>query len=83
MHLVDVVLGEVLEDDGHVEVLLDGRPVQLHVALGGQALGLQLVDLAVGDQVDLVLDKHHGDVAALVLHLRQSRFTLKTQTSVD
>ena len=28
-----------------------------------------LVDLALWDEVDLVLDEHHGDVPALVLHL--------------
>ena len=35
-----------------------------------------LVDLALWDQVDLVLDEHHGDVAALVLHLEGEQLNL-------
>lgn len=40
LDLIDVVLGQVLEDVADVDVLLDGRAVDSHAAFLGQRLDL-------------------------------------------
>ena len=39
-HLIDVIFCQMLKDVAHVDVLLDGRPVDPHAALARQPLNL-------------------------------------------
>ena len=84
-HLVNIVLGEVLEDNSNIEIFLDRCPVQLHLALHGKLVSIKpdtviqsdslhvskhlLINLRLRDEVYLVLHQHHGDVPTLILHL--------------
>ena len=59
----------MLEDEVHVEVLLDRGSVELHPVVCRDPLGLVAGELGLGDEVDLVLDEHQRDVAALLHNL--------------
>lgn len=68
-HLGQTPGGQVAEDRGHVDVLLDGGLQEAAAEGARQQLRLLRVDDALVHQVDLVLDDDRGDLAAFVLHL--------------
>ena len=52
-----------------IDVLLDRRLDQADAQLAAELLHLEAVDLGPVEEVQLGHDQHHGDVAALLLHL--------------
>lgn len=54
LHLVDVVVREMLEHAGHVDVLFDGGPVQSHPQLLGQPLNF----ISVKQKTSIQLSSH-------------------------
>ena len=64
-----LVLGQEKVHLGDVQVLLHRRLDEGQTKVSGHLLNLKAVDGSLVEQVHLGHDEHHGDVAALLLHL--------------
>ena len=65
-----------------IDVLLDRRLDQADAQLAAELLHLEAVDLCPVEEVQLGHDQHHGDVAALLLHLSFPSSHLQADESV-
>ena len=80
--LAEMLWGEELKDCVDVQVLLHRSPQQFDGEDSWQLLGLGGVYGGLVEQVHLGHDQHHGDVAALLLHLSFPSSHLQADESV-
>ena len=80
--LAEMLWGEELKDCADVQVLLHRSPQQFDGEDSWQLLGLRGVYGGLVEQVHLGHDQHHGDVAALLLHLSFPSSHLQADESV-